>query len=47
MTADIPPPENFPEPGYYYHFKHDYNDRKHCELGANLADPGNASADKQ
>jgi hypothetical protein len=23
MTYDIPPPENLPEPGVYYHFKHD------------------------
>ena len=23
MAYDIPPPEKLPEPGYYYHFKHD------------------------
>jgi hypothetical protein len=23
MTYDIPPPSKLPEPGYYYHFKHD------------------------
>lgn len=23
MTYDIPSPENRPEPGYYYHYKHD------------------------
>ena len=23
MAYDIPPPKNLPEPGYYYHFKHD------------------------
>jgi hypothetical protein len=23
MTYDIPPPKKLPEPGYYYHFKHD------------------------
>ena len=23
MTYDIPPPKTLPEPGYYYHFKHD------------------------
>ncbi len=23
MAYDIPPPETLPEPGYYYHFKHD------------------------
>jgi len=23
MPYDIPPPKNLPEPGYYYHFKHD------------------------
>jgi hypothetical protein len=23
MAYDIPPPEELPEPGYYYHFKHD------------------------
>ncbi len=23
MAYDIPPPEKRPEPGYYYHFKHD------------------------
>ena len=23
MAYDVPPPENLPEPGYYYHFKHD------------------------
>ena len=23
MPHDIPPPKNLPEPGYYYHFKHD------------------------
>jgi hypothetical protein len=23
MPYDIPPPRNLPEPGYYYHFKHD------------------------
>ena len=23
MAYDIPPPERLPEPGYYYHFKHD------------------------
>jgi hypothetical protein len=23
MAYDIPPPENLPAPGYYYHFKHD------------------------
>ncbi|HYU11550.1 MAG TPA: DUF1653 domain-containing protein [Stellaceae bacterium] len=25
MAYDIPPPEKRPEPGYYYHFKHDPN----------------------
>ena len=23
MPYEIPPPEQLPEPGYYYHFKHD------------------------
>jgi hypothetical protein len=23
MAYDIPPPKKLPEPGYYYHFKHD------------------------
>ena len=23
MAYDVPPPEHLPEPGYYYHFKHD------------------------
>jgi hypothetical protein len=23
MPYDVPPPENMPQPGYYYHFKHD------------------------
>lgn len=23
MAYDMPPPENLPEPGFYYHFKHD------------------------
>lgn len=23
MPYDIPPPKELPEPGYYYHFKHD------------------------
>jgi hypothetical protein len=23
MAYDIPPPKNLPEPGFYYHFKHD------------------------
>jgi hypothetical protein len=23
MAYDIPPPKHLPEPGYYYHFKHD------------------------
>jgi hypothetical protein len=23
MAYDIPPPDQRPEPGYYYHFKHD------------------------
>src|SRR5258708_30604979 len=23
MAYDVPPPEKLPEPGYYYHFKHD------------------------
>jgi hypothetical protein len=23
MAYDIPPPARLPEPGYYYHFKHD------------------------
>ena len=23
MAYDVPPPENLPEPGFYYHFKHD------------------------
>ncbi|MGH7046258.1 MAG: DUF1653 domain-containing protein [Stellaceae bacterium] len=23
MPYDVPPPEHVPEPGYYYHFKHD------------------------
>ena len=23
MPYDTPPPKNLPEPGYYYHFKHD------------------------
>jgi hypothetical protein len=25
MAYDVPPPENRPEPGYYYHYKHDSN----------------------
>ena len=25
MAYDIPPPARRPEPGYYYHFKHDRN----------------------
>jgi hypothetical protein len=25
MAYDIPPPSKLPEPGYYYHFKHDPN----------------------
>ena len=25
MAYDVPPPEKRPEPGYYYHFKHDPN----------------------
>jgi hypothetical protein len=25
MAYDTPPPANLPEPGYYYHFKHDPN----------------------
>ena len=25
MAYDIPPPAEQPEPGYYYHFKHDPN----------------------
>jgi hypothetical protein len=25
MAYDIPPPEQRPEPGYYYHYKHDPN----------------------
>src|SRR5436305_12798626 len=25
MAYDIPPPKMLPEPGYYYHFKHDPN----------------------
>jgi hypothetical protein len=25
MAYDILPPDNLPEPGYYYHFKHDPN----------------------
>jgi hypothetical protein len=25
MACDVPPPEKRPEPGYYYHFKHDPN----------------------
>jgi hypothetical protein len=27
MTYDISPPEELPEPGYYYHFKHDPDGR--------------------
>jgi len=27
MTYDVPLPEELPEPGYYYHFKHDPNGR--------------------
>ena len=23
MAYDMPPPAELPEPGYYYHFKHD------------------------
>ena len=23
MAYDVPPPENLPQPGFYYHFKHD------------------------
>ena len=23
MAYDIPPPDQRPDPGYYYHFKHD------------------------
>jgi len=23
MAYDIPPPKRLPQPGYYYHFKHD------------------------
>jgi hypothetical protein len=25
MAYDVPPPEKQPEPGYYYHYKHDPN----------------------
>jgi hypothetical protein len=25
MAYDTPPPDHLPEPGYYYHFKHDPN----------------------
>jgi hypothetical protein len=25
MAYDVPPPEQCPEPGYYYHYKHDPN----------------------
>src|SRR5258708_23263286 len=25
MAYDVPPPERRPEPGYYYHYKHDPN----------------------
>ena len=25
MAYDVPPPEKRPEPGYYYHYKHDPN----------------------
>src|SRR5580704_2373990 len=25
MAYDVPPPEQVPEPGYYYHYKHDPN----------------------
>ena len=25
MAHDVPPPEQCPEPGYYYHYKHDPN----------------------
>ena len=25
MAYDVPPPERQPEPGYYYHYKHDPN----------------------
>ncbi len=25
MAYDVSPPENLPDPGYYYHFKHDPN----------------------
>lgn len=25
MAYDVPPPKELPEPGYYYHFKHDPN----------------------
>ena len=27
MAYDVPPPENLPEPGFYYHFKHDPDGR--------------------
>ena len=25
MAYNVPPPKNRPEPGYYYHYKHDPN----------------------
>ena len=25
MAYDVPPPKELPQPGYYYHFKHDPN----------------------
>jgi hypothetical protein len=25
IAYDVPPPEQCPEPGYYYHYKHDPN----------------------
>jgi hypothetical protein len=25
VPYDVPPPEQCPEPGYYYHYKHDPN----------------------
>src|SRR5580693_9471 len=41
MAYDVPPPEQCPEPGYYYHYKHDPNGPLNNYAGiVNLAAPG-------
>ena len=41
MAYDVPPPEQCPEPGYYYHYKHDPNGPLNNYAGiANLAARG-------